>query len=377
MKYTPEQQEMCEQNILGCLINHPKYINLVNEDMFLNSINLKIFKRIEQVKKEGMVAITTIAVNDLKLEIDYIIGLATNATPEMFYYNINSLRKFQSIRQAQLKTKEAFKLLKDSPEEALNILKNIEIVDDIDDNIKSVIEKEISKGQDKNLYKTYTKLDNYCYFKTGQFITIAGRTGMGKTALACNLIYRISYDKKVYFFSLEQTKKEILRRLSAIALDKEKNKIQMEEWKALMDLNLYLSDEANLSLEEMLYRTATAQAKVLIIDNLQLINLNKIDGDNKVQKLEYVTRELKTASKVYDLNIILLAQLNREIEKVNREAVLADLRDSGSIEQDSDIVIILYEDKNEKEWLKIAKNREGISCKMEVNFNKNKGIITF
>lgn len=377
MKYTPEQQEMCEQNILGCLINHPKYINLVNEDMFLNSINLKIFKRIEQVKKEGMVAITTIAVNDLKPEIDYIIGLATNATPEMFYYNINSLRKFQSIRQAQLKTKEAFKLLKDSPEEALNILKNIEIVDDIDDNIKSVIEKEISKGQDKNLYKTYTKLDNYCYFKTGQFITIAGRTGMGKTALACNLIYRISYDKKVYFFSLEQTKKEILRRLSAIALDKEKNKIQMEEWKALMDLNLYLSDEANLSLEEMLYRTATAQAKVLIIDNLQLINLNKIDGDNKVQKLEYVTRELKTASKVYDLNIILLAQLNREIEKVNREAVLADLRDSGSIEQDSDIVIILYEDKNEKEWLKIAKNREGISCKMEVNFNKNKGIITF
>lgn len=377
MKYTPEQQEMCEQNILGCLINHPKYINLVNEDMFLNSINLKIFKRIEQVKKEGMVAITTIAVNDLKPEIDYIIGLATNVMPEMFYYNINSLRKFQSIRQAQLKTKEAFKLLKDSPEEALNILKNIEIVDDIDDNIKSVIEKEISKGQDKNLYKTYTKLDNYCYFKTGQFIIIAGRTGMGKTALACNLIYRISYDKKVYFFSLEQTKKEILRRLSAIALDKEKNKIQMEEWKALMDLNLYLSDEANLSLEEMLYRTATAQAKVLIIDNLQLINLNKIDGDNKVQKLEYVTRELKTASKVYDLNIILLAQLNREIEKVNREAVLADLRDSGSIEQDSDIVIILYEDKNEKEWLKIAKNREGISCKMEVNFNKNKGIITF
>lgn len=377
MKYTPEQREACEQNILGCLINNSELINLVDEDYFYTPINYRIFKKIQQVKQEGIVNIHTIAIDDLKYDVDYIIGLATNATPELFYYNINSLRKFKSIRDAQLKTKEAFKLLKDNPEEALHILKNIEIVDDINDSVKSVIEKEIQKGKDVNLYKTYTKLDNYCYFKTGQFITIAGRTGMGKTALACNLVQRISYETKVYFFSLEQTKREILKRLSAIALDKEKNKIQMEEWKALTNLNLYLSDEANLTLEEMLYRTATAQAKVLVIDNLQLINLNKIEGDNKVQKLEYITRELKTASKVYDLNIILLAQLNREIEKVNREAFLSDLRDSGSIEQDSDIVIILYEDKNEKEWLKIAKNREGISCKMEVYFDKNKGIITF
>lgn len=206
--------------------------------------------------------------------------------------------------------------------------------------------------------------------ETGQMIVIAGRPGMGKTALATNMMSElINHGTQVALISLEMRRAEVFKRV----VDRMLIEPQMTQEVALELLEPNLdefdirddirSDIENIELE--ISRQADAGKKVVIVDYLQLITSR---GVSRYEQVSEISRRLKLAAMKHDILLVALAQLNRSKagEKNNRPQ-LTDLRDSGSIEQDADKVILLHSDDYYQENvptnvdldLIVAKNRQG------------------
>ncbi|ADX97571.1 replicative DNA helicase [Mycoplasma suis] len=215
--------------------------------------------------------------------------------------------------------------------------------------------------------------------KPGQFIVIASRPGVGKTTFALNLIEnnlsRVLIDKEqklnpaIGVFSLEMTNESIMEKLIALRSKMELFKlhrimedksIHNEDWAtytaAKEDIgktNLLFCDDTNITINKIIstikFWNRKYDLKVVIIDYLQLINLpleKELNSNITThQKISLISRQLKILSIELDVCILSLSQLNRKLEErkgMERVPVLSDLRDSGSIEQDADIVMFLY-----------------------------------
>ena len=235
-------------------------------------------------------------------------------------------------------------------------------------------------------------------FQTSDLIIIAGRPSTGKTALCLNLALNILKQSKlpVLFFSLEMSKEQLIYRL--ISSEAKINLINLRNG------NLYRNDWLNLSksiknLSKLLFfiddsptvSTENVRATIkkiifehnklglIIIDYLQLMQNKKSKIENRVQELSQITRALKTIAREFNVPLIALSQLNRNVEaRLNKKPILSDLRESGSIEQDADLVLMLYKqneytiDKNNQiTELIIAKQRNGPIGTIKLNFNTN------
>ncbi|BED93048.1 MAG: replicative DNA helicase [Candidatus Paraimprobicoccus trichonymphae] len=217
-------------------------------------------------------------------------------------------------------------------------------------------------------------------------ILLAARPGMGKTSFALNMVGNIAIkeEKTVAIFSLEMTKEQLVTRLLSIESLVPHQKLKLgdlneKEWETLQNAagylsqsNIYIDDTPAITIPEMKSRLKRLKnLDLVIIDYLQLMSsARKID--NRVQEISEITRNLKIMAKELNVPIITLSQLSRASEqRVDHRPVLSDLRDSGSIEQDADIVMFLYRqsyylnDKvdenvniNQAECI-IAKNRHG------------------
>lgn len=198
--------------------------------------------------------------------------------------------------------------------------------------------------------------------RRGNLIVIAGRPKMGKTSIALNIGNNIALDGGVTaVLSMEMSKSELhdrnLASIGKIPLDHllEATKMDETDWPrmtaAIQKINtmeLYLDDQGGMSLLDV--RNKLKQVKrragkldVAVIDYLQLMSAT---GDNRNAQIESITRGLKSLAKELDVPIILLSQLNRKLEdRPNKRPQPADLRDSGSIEQDCDVAIFLYRDE--------------------------------
>lgn len=197
--------------------------------------------------------------------------------------------------------------------------------------------------------------------RRGNLIVLAARPKMGKSALAQNIACEVSQEGVVGLLSLEMSKNQLHERnvasIGRIVLDHVTDPKQMadEDWprlthavQKLTNMRLYLDVQPGLTLMEA--RNKAKQIKrraggldLLVIDYLQLMNG---EGDNRNAQIEGITRGLKNLAKELDIPIVLLSQLNRELERrPNKRPQPSDLRDSGSIEQDADIVIFLYRDE--------------------------------
>lgn len=240
----------------------------------------------------------------------------------------------------------------------------------------------------------FTGLDAYIGgLGRGRLITLAARPGVGKTTLALNIAAnaaRLGF--RVGFHSLEMSGEELLERLllsearlagwrikqplleKAHVLALGKAILLMKDW------NLSLDETANLSTFEIAARTKRMKAEhgldLLVVDYLQLVSPPK--ADSRVQEVSIITRQLKVLARELDVPILMLSQLNREVEHRQGEPRLSDLRDSGSIEQDSDQVLFLYNvDKEEQDaeisqvYLSVSKNRHGPTGRMIVGFRKS------
>jgi replicative DNA helicase len=216
--------------------------------------------------------------------------------------------------------------------------------------------------------------------RRGQLIIIAARPKIGKTAFALNVGNNIAVDYKVLILSMEMPRAELHDRniasLGHISLPHVLNPVNMDkdDWPKLSaaaakieTLNLWLDDQGALTLLDVRMKAKQIKRRhgldILIIDYLQLMSA---DGANRNAEIESITRGLKGLAKELDIAIILLSQLNRELERrPNKRPIPSDLRDSGSIEQDADVVIFLYRD----EVYNLDSPDKGI-CEVDIALNR-------
>ena len=190
-------------------------------------------------------------------------------------------------------------------------------------------------------------------------ILLAARPGMGKTSFALNIARNVAAvsKKTVAFFSLEMTKEQLASRLlSAEALvggtKLRTGRLNNEEWQRLVgagdvlkNVDLYLDDTPGITVPEMKSKLRRLRkVDLVVIDYLQLMSTGR-RNDNRVQEISEITRNLKILAKEINVPVICLSQLSRASEqRQDHRPQLSDLRDSGSIEQDADIVLFLYRD---------------------------------
>ncbi len=236
-------------------------------------------------------------------------------------------------------------------------------------------------------------------FQPSDFIVVAGRPGMGKSALMLNFAITASLLKKrVYMLSLEMSAEQIVQRYAAY-----KSKVNLsalrqkdlteEQWARFVaatggsgDVGLYLDDAAAMTpegLEANIAEIANGPGlDLIIVDYLQLMSDGGRYAGNKVQEITYISRKLKELAKTWNVPVIAASQLNRGVEqRSDRTPVMSDLRDSGSIEQDADIIIMLYRqeyydqqagvltDARGEAQLIVAKNRQGETGSITVGFD--------
>ena len=232
-------------------------------------------------------------------------------------------------------------------------------------------------------------------FQKSDLIIIAGRPSLGKTALSLNIAINIikTYRTPVLFFSLEMSKEQLLYRvlaneaeISTIRL--RSGHIYKNDWlnlntifKTLACLPFFIDDRPAVSIQEIRLKIKKlifneASIGLIIIDYLQLMQNFKSPLDNRVQELSQITRSLKIIAREFNVPIIALSQLSRNVEnRLNKKPILSDLRESGSIEQDADLVLMLYENnleslnKEKTKELLIAKNRNGPIGSVKLRFD--------
>ena len=222
-------------------------------------------------------------------------------------------------------------------------------------------------------------------FHGGELILIAGRPGMGKSSFAVNIAEHAAFknNETVAIFNLEMPKTQIVNRImcSQAMVDSKKVKsgdISSEDWISIgramnkfYQAPLYIDDSSNISVSEIRAKCRrlkqTKNLKLIVIDYLQLMQSSK-RTESRQQEISDISRSLKILSKELDVPVVALSQLSRNVEnRSDKRPMLADLRESGAIEQDADIVMFLYrdeyynkesEDKGLAECI-IAKHRNG------------------
>jgi replicative DNA helicase len=231
-------------------------------------------------------------------------------------------------------------------------------------------------------------------FQKSDLIIIAGRPSIGKTALSLNIVINIIQDSKlpILFFSLEMSKEQIMYRLLAMETNinqmRLKNgKLSQNDWikvnkmvHILSKLPLFIDDTSDLSIQNIRSKIKTImfeqnQVGLVIIDYLQLMQNSSLKIETRVQELSQITRSLKIIAREFNIPIIALSQLSRNVEnRLDKKPILSDLRESGSIEQDADLVLMLYKkvdnlDPNNIELI-IAKQRNGPIGTVKLQFNE-------
>ncbi len=275
----------------------------------------------------------------------------------------------------------------------------------------------VNKGEFDRLLgiKTgYSRLDQMTTgLHGGDFIVLAARPGGGKTAFALNIIRHVSATGDgVAVFSLEMSDRQlVMRMMSQDQIDMQKMRtgkdyrgrpMSAPDWQALgqaegrlRERHIYIDDSSVLNILDLKSRSRRlarqlARQKVklslIVVDYLQLLTAHSPkDRDNRAQEVAEISRGMKALAKELDVPVIALSQLNRNIamkDGKGREPQLSDLRESGAIEQDADIVLFLHEEKSEEEdynnpaeegvqiRLIVGKHRNGPVGRIDLRFHK-------
>ena len=287
-------------------------------------------------------------------------------------------------------------------DEASRTSNNIQKLDEL---IPQSIERmnEIAKNGSSLLGAStgYKDLDSKLQgLQDGDLIIIAARPSMGKTALSMNIVENLVLNKDipggVLVFSLEMPAESLTTRLLASNAKIDQQKVRsasmnqsdlkkfMESSSKLKDLPLYIDDSSMLSPMELRARARRIARQepnglsLIVVDYLQLMQL-PTSQENRVNQISEISRSLKMLAKELNVPVIALSQLNRAVEqRPNKRPIMADLRDSGAIEQDADVILFIYRDEvyNEdseegnKAEIIIGKQRNGPIGKVNLTFLK-------
>ena len=254
-----------------------------------------------------------------------------------------------------------------------------------------------NKGQLRGVRTGYRDLDNMTAgLQRSDLIILAARPAMGKTTLVTNLAYNVATIAKqpVLFFSLEMSKEQLVDRMLADASGVDSWNIRTgnlsdDDFSKLSDAMgemaeapIFIDDTPGVSVLEMRTKARRAAHEqplgLIIIDYLQLMQGSGRDNGNRVQEVSEISRGLKLLARELNVPVIALSQLSRSVESRSPQVPqLSDLRESGSIEQDADIVMFIYReeyynpetDRKQITDLIIAKHRNGPTGKIELFFH--------
>lgn len=401
-----------EQAALGCIINYKSQLALaedvLKDDDFYWDKHKRIFSTIKALSRKDMNIDLITLLNELKVSdsidkcggVSYITELATNT---VFSSNVESYVKIIKDKSDRRNLIRAGReLISKSYEES-----EVEsIIFTVEDKIYKVINSKESEDildMGQSVEKVLTRIENnYCNggkilgnttgfkeidntisgLQKGDFIIVAARPSMGKTAFALNIGQHASKGASVGIFSLEMTTEQLMERLissrSLVEFGKIKTgKLDEAEFRKITDAANVLAkrkifiDDKSTNLSDIKAKCRNLKIKegldVVIIDYLQLIEISD-KTNSREQEIAKISRELKKLAKKLEITIVALSQLSRAPEqRTDHKPILSDLRESGSIEQDADVIFMLYRDEyynKESEEKNIAeviinKNRNG------------------
>lgn len=274
----------------------------------------------------------------------------------------NQTRDFIHVRDAIMQTYERLNMLRDAPEDALGVQSG------------------------------YSDLDKYIVgFGKGDLVIVGARPGVGKTSFCLNLGANIAKKSKkaVCMFSLEMSAEQLVSRLLAAegmvdSYRMRSGKLENDDWEkianaasTLSETEIYIDDTTGVNVTAMKGKLRRIKnLGLVIVDYLQLMETEKKRKDgSRVNEVAEITRGLKIMGKELGVPIIVCSQLSRGTDKEKKRPVLSDLRESGSIEQDADMVIFLsrdyYGEDPEKANLVeviVAKNRHGETGTVEMSW---------
>ena len=297
-----------------------------------------------------------------------------------------------------------FKIEYDNYQETIDQIQTLEgeLSDQSEHSMKSIVGKTIEYIDNVNEHGTglssgFESLDALTSgFRPGSLNVLAGRPSMGKSTLALNIANHLSTTKNVLFFSLEMSQVQLMMKMvscdSNIPLTKvEKGSLNDGEQTSFYESlakagnkSMNIIDKSGLSVKNI-FSTAKKlnsdkKIDIILIDYLQIM---KYDKGREVSELGNITRELKYLAKDLEIPIILLSQLSRGVEqRENKRPIMSDLRSSGEIEQDADMIMFVYRDdyyhddspdRGQAELI-VAKNRMGqigfVKCDFDGNYSR-------
>ncbi len=428
-KILPNSLE-AEQALLGCILldndAQSDIFSKLNVEDFYSEAHRNIYDSMMKVYNKSIPVDFVTLTNQLEVEkkletiggIDYITYL-TNVVPSaanfQHYLNIvkNSSVRRHLISEAQEIIKSAFdsedgdKAMREA-EKRIFDLSQKETSSDLEHVgkpggtlttvLKQISELAENKGKMRGIptgYKDFDAITNG--LQKSDLILLAARPGVGKTSFAMNIAVNaaINEDKKVAIFALEMSKEQLMQRaLSSLARVNLshvlRGNMDSEEWKRiwtaekkLAQSGIYVDDSSMITPFELISKCRklkmTEGLDLIVIDYLQLMTMGKSNRESRTQEVSDLTRTLKIAAKELNVPIILLSQLSRAVEvREDHRPVLSDLRESGSIEQDADIVLFLYnpekyndvvtEDEPGTVYLLVAKHRNGSTGEVKLKW---------
>lgn len=410
-----------EKALLGAVILNNSFLEEldVTPDDFYHEIHKLIYKAILDLFNAGktvdFITLQNKLVEEGLLEtcggLQYIMSLSTNAgaISTIVKDHAELVKKKASLRKIYAYASQAANMCQNGcdPDDAMKVLANIELADNTKQQILNIYDVyktnsyEIEEKSKQDFSGVPTKLSGLDHILGGlqksDLIILAARPAMGKTALALNIASNVSlfYDKNVLIFSLEMSAGQLVNRIvsSITKLNgshlNRPNQMTESDWQLYWDaenkiegkrLDIYDHGNVSPSVVRKIMRQYLSKhdLDLVIIDYLQLMQGDKDYNGNKVLEVGEITRTLKLLAREFDVPIVLLSQLNRSVDsRAEKKPMLADLRDSGTIEQDADIVLFLYregyynpdcESPNTTELI-VAKHRKGALGTVDLYFD--------
>jgi len=419
----PPQSLEAEQAVLGCMLIDPdavpKTLHFLTEKSFFHSAHAHIYTAISNLFEKNK-TVDNITVTDELKKINkleevggayFITGLSSAApTASNVEYYARIIKEKEILRsiiqsavqmstQAYESTEDATIILDNAEQILFNLsqdaergrFKSIEpILHDVLDNWGSR-----KKGTLTGIPTGYYELDNLLSgMQKSDLIICAGRPSMGKTALALCMARNaaVDYGHRVGLFSLEMSNSQLVERLITAEAKVDSHLIRTgrlpkNEWKKLSraagplaDANIYVDDSAGLNIIDLRAKARQLKAEkdieFLIVDYIQLLHSGtKIES--RQQEISYISRSLKALAKDLNIPILALSQLSRAVEnRTDHRPIMSDLRESGAIEQDADVILFIYRkymySKNEEDKglgeIIVSKHRNGPTGSMDISF---------
>lgn len=423
-----------EQSLLGSMLLYPESVRIafekgLVESDFYSNVNQRIFNVIMGIDNEKKpVEITGVVtrLTDLGLlqqvgGMEYLLKLVDMATsPANCEYYIGLVQNKAILRRliesAQEISEEGMDLSNDiedvldlAEQKILNVTRSRRTTDfRTGKQVVQVVLKELENlQQNRGLTGIPTNFERLDYmtngFQRGDLIILAARPSMGKTAFALNLGLNAAtiFDKTVAIFSLEMPSEQLVKRMlsskGAVQGSKLKNGyLDNRDWNNLYDAaqelqqaKIFLDDSSTIRMSDIFSKCRKLKSEhgldIVIIDYLQLISGGK-KTESRQQEVSEISRSLKQLARELEVPVIALSQLSRKTEQrpgEDKRPILSDLRESGSIEQDADLVMFLHsadyykKDKPEIRSMQVivAKHRNGAVGDVDLTFEP--GISTF